>query len=464
MNAGTARMLRRRGPGSSWVFVRARCSVFAAITVCFAISLLAPAVRAQTEATPLPISLKEVLRRAEQNAPAVLLASATVARFDAQRKQAQGAYFPALTGQVTSGIYYDNRLVLPDVPRIDSKSLSADGTLNLDWAVLDAARGSSVDSARAQTRAQRHARKAAVRDALLLAAELYIRAQAAVELLRDAQLTVERRSNQYAAASDLVKVGTRSPLDAQRAQVEVVSAEYALATRRYEQLAAFSALAAAMGEPPTRLFQPEGRSMVAFTGTLDARQAQQLAYKNRPEIQSMRAALLARREAHDSAVGARLPTAGIAATGSLSYVSVLSGQGIDGYQYGGSAVAYLRWSGLDPTVWMQADVTESAILEAKRQLAVTAQGVMSEAVGASYMLQRAKTERDRAEAVLSAARITREAQNGRYRAGLSSLLELLDAESLEQDARERRIVAQRDHAIAGARLWAACGLLSRVAR
>ena len=152
----------------------------------------------------------------------------------------------------------------------------------------------------------------------------------------------------------------------------------------------------------------------------------------------------AQREAHDSAHrGARLPTAGVAATGSLSYVSVLSAMAIDGYNTE-FRVAYLRWFGR-PTVWMQADVTESAIVE-QAPLAVTRAGVMSEAARATC--SRAKTER-RAEALPPRAHHARSAERPLPRRLVAA--RVLPAESPEQ-SRERRIVAERV-AIAGARLW-----------
>jgi outer membrane protein len=425
--------------------------------------LLSATALAQEPLTTETVTLAQVLARAERNAYTVLLAAATLERYDALETTAKGAYFPRLVAQGQAGFWYDNRRVLPGAPRIDSKSRNLEGSLNLDWTLIDLARGANLDAAKARTRAARHAQQGAVREALLVASQLYFRAVAASALVRDGELTVQRRTSQHDAAADLVKAGTRSPLDAQRARIEMVSAEYTLEARRADEQAAFSALAVAMGQSPTRLVRPTP-SDAPLRPPIAPQRAQQLAYNNRPEVQQLRAVVLSRREEHNSAIGARLPTAGLAANGSLTHVTVLSGQGIDGTQYGGSAVAYIRWAAIDPTVWLQAGATEAGVLEAQRALKLVAQNVMAEAVEASLLLRRAKTELDRSTAVLAAAGITREAQNGRYRAGLASMLELLDAESLEQDARQRRIAAERDYRIAEANLYAACGLLKRWAR
>ena len=134
-------------------------------------------------------------------------------------------------------------------------------------------------------------------------------------------------------------------------------------------------------------------------------------------------------------------------------------RGLRSVGYGGAVGVYLRWRGFDPAIWLKADIIEASKMQAERQLEVTQQSVSAEAVAAFYALQRAKLERERAIEVLLAAGATREAQNDRYRVGVGSLLELLDAENLEQDARQKRIEAERDEAISAARLLAACGLM-----
>jgi outer membrane protein TolC len=405
------------------------------------------------------ISLETVLRHAAADPPSVKLAFATLGRYEAQRRYAQGGYLPSLTGQALGGVSLDNRQVYPNVPRIDSKSLVAQGTFTLDWTALNAARGPTIDAARAAEQAQRFATEIAKREAVSLAAELYVRASAASALVEDAELTVERRSSQYDAIADLVKAGIRPPVDAQRAQIELVSARFLVSARLEEELAAFAALAAAVGRSPSQPLRPEAGTPGLFEVSVPPELARQLAYRNRPEIRRLAAVIASRREEHSAALGSRLPTVGVVATGTASYLDILQGVGISGSQFGGSAGAYLRWAGLDPAVWLKAGIAEGATSEAERQLEVTLHAIALEAVEASYSVSRAKTDLDRASAILEIAQATREAQNGRYRSGVASLLELLDAENIEQQARQRRIEAERDHRVAGARLLSSCGLL-----
>jgi len=418
---------------------------------------------ASTEGVP-GISWAELLRRAKSDPPRVLAARAELDRAGAERTYSQVQWLPTFSGEVSVGYQYDNRLVLPNTPRIDSEAVESRATLGLDWAAFDLARGSRIDASSAAVRAQGFALQSVQAKAVVAAAELYLRARAASALIDDAQLSLERRSQQYQAITDLVSAGTRSPVDAQRAKIEVVSAQYALTLRRIEERAVFAALAAAVGLPATALLRPMGDAEAAgrFTITADtAARARALAYEHRAEIRGIRERLSASRFEQAAATEARLPTVGAAANGNASYIDVRRGIGVAGPQYGAGAGLYVRWRGLDPSVWAKAGVAASEATRVERERDAIVQAVGTEAVAAFYGLERARADHQRAVAVLEAAQAAREAQNGRYLAGLASLLELLDAEDLEQEARQRRIEAQRDEAIKSAQLLSACGMLAR---
>jgi outer membrane protein TolC len=431
----------------------------------------APRAAAQDAAALPRIGLGDALRGAQTAAPSVAAAQAAYALREAESDVADAAYFPVLTLRGSGGYAFDNRVyaldnrvVLPDVPRIDSESLTADANASLEWTAIDFSRGSRSDAAEAATRAEGWNASAAKRDALLLAAERFVAAAAATALVKEAELALARRSEQEQAVTDLVRAGTRSPLDLERAKIETLSASYALAAGKRDELAACAALAAAIGRPATQpvCAQPDGLGV--FELELSPERALAIARSERPEPQARAALVSARREDYDAAIGARLPTVGVATSAELSYLDVREGEGIDGHQYGASAVLYVRWSGLDPTTWTQAGAADAAVALAERQWVAERHAVESEAVAAAHAVQRARIELDRAVAVQHASEVTRDAQNGRYRAGLASMLELLDTENLAQDARRARIEADRDYKLAGARLLWANGRLAALAR
>lgn len=422
----------------------------ARLFVCVACCLSIGGSAAAEGAPALPeISLRDALQHAQRDAPAVAAAAATYALREAERGAATAAYFPSLTISGASGYTFDNRLVLPGVPRIDSESLTAQVGANLEWTALDAARGDRIDAADAATAAQGFAARATQREAMLLAAELYVKAATAAALSADAELSLQRRTSQQTTIEGMVRAGTRSPVDLSRAKVETLAARYTLLSSRNDELAACSALAAAIGRSAT---QPV-RAQPDALRTLEHDAAPGVV-TDRPELRSQASLIESRREAYDAAIDARLPTLGVLANASVSYLDVLHGQGIDGHQYGGATLLFLRWNGIDPVVWSRADVADAAIAEAQRQLAVTQHAVTTEVVAATRVLAGAKIELERAIELLRATEETRVAQNGRYQAGVASLLELLDAEGQEQQARRHRIEAQRDYQLASARsLW-----------
>ncbi|HET8939899.1 MAG TPA: TolC family protein [Polyangiales bacterium] len=416
--------------------------------------------RAQQPGAAETISLPDLLRRASKNPPTVRRALAGLERARAEARAAGALWYPSLSVEGVAGVRYSNQLLLPEV-RLDSLSYDLRSTGGLDWSALNMARGATISARDAAAESEQSTSVAAQRIAAAQAAELYLRAGAASDLIDDAKLTLERRSRQHQAISELVKTGSRSPVEAERTKVELLSAKYTLKMRESDEAAAFAALAVAIGRPPTQPVRPATRSgeFVGASSVFTAERALELAKKNRPEVQAAVFAIAALREDYRAAVLDRFPTVGVTASGTASWSETIAGYGINGSGFGASAGLYLRWRGLDPVVWLRADVAAASKIQAERALEVTQQAVSGEAVAAYYALQRAKFERERAIEVLLTAGATREAQNDRYRVGVGSLLELLDAESLEQDARQRRIEAERDEAIASARLLASCGLM-----
>lgn len=435
--------------GARWVLVF--CVLACAFVPC--------AVRAQLKAAET-VALQELLRRAAKNPPAVRRAIAVLERARAEASAAGALWLPSLTAEGVASGRVSRQIPVPDYI-LDSSGYDLSSRVGLEWSAVNLARGATISARDAATQSEQANSVAAQRVAAAQAAELYLRAGAASDLIEDAKLTLERRTRQHQAISELVNTGNRSPVEAERTKVELLSAKFMLAMRESDEAAAFAALAVAIGRPATEPVRPATRSgeFVGAAAVVSAERALALAKKNRPEVQAAMWAISSLREDYSAAIYERLPTLGISVTGTASYSKALSEYGITGPQYSAAAGIFLRWRGLDPLVWQRGKIAEATRVQGERALEVTEQQVTAEAVAAYYALQRAKLERERAIEVLLTARATREAQNDRYRVGVGSLLELLDAEALEQDARLRRIEAERDEAIATAKLLAACGLL-----
>ncbi|MDB4990030.1 MAG: hypothetical protein JWN04_5208, partial [Myxococcaceae bacterium] len=190
------------------------------------------AARAQEPAAPRTVTLVEVLKIAREDPPAILGALAALQRIQAQEQYARGAYIPRFTVEAGTGLSYNSTPAAPlsyiksydeliaarnaqrangateamlgpepaSLPaRVSSTSQNTYGRATLDIPVVDLGRRYAVKSASLATSAQRQAYSASQRSAEQAAAELYMRAVAAISLVEDARLTEERRTNQYNA-------------------------------------------------------------------------------------------------------------------------------------------------------------------------------------------------------------------------------------------------------------------------
>lgn len=442
------------------------------------LSTLASRAGAQVRA-PQTVTLAEVLKRARENPPAIQGALATLRRIQAQESYARGAYIPRFTIEGGTGINYTDQPYLPvstqrqirqqgitaeqrrasGIPpdRIDATSQTSFGRATLDLPLVDVGRRFAVKSAHAASEAQQSAYGAAQRQAAQSAAELYLRGVSALALLDDARLTLERRSSQHGAIAELVKAGLRPSVDATRAEIEVLAARYTLETREIDVQSTGAALSAAMGSDPNQPLLPAGFDDASLPPPLEPLAASVRAIERREEVKQLEAALASRRADHQAAIGARLPTLGLMGQGNLSYNAIYQGEGFEGSTINGSGSAYLRWAALDPSIWRRANVTRGATEEAQRELEALLLSVRAEVVEAAYRVKRTRAVLEQATQILAAAEAARSAQNGRYKAGVASLLDLLDAEEIEQNARRQRIEAARDQRIARVTLLALCG-------
>jgi outer membrane protein TolC len=406
------------------------------------------------------VSFRELVAKARQNPPAVLSALATLERVRAEQRVVEGTYYPRFSAELSEGITYNNS----PQPGLSLKStaVSTNASVAVDLTLFDATRQKDVKAAQGNAKAQEATYQDLQRAAIEGAASLYFQSLAARRLIVDAELTLERRTAQYESIAALARAGVRPGVDAQRAEIEVVVARSALEMRKIDEQSLASALSAALGEDPLTSLSADAEAGAALGEVHAPRDAAVLAAKHRPDVRTLEAALHASVARDQSARAARYPTAGINGQGTYSHVNVVGGQGLQGNFYGAGASVYLRWAALDATVWRRKHVTSAAVLEAERALDATLLRVRNEAVAAAFAGQRAKVRLQQAEQVLAGAQVTRVSQNERYRAGVATLLELLDAEALEQAARLSRIEAQREYDIARARLLSATGTIAKL--
>ena len=406
------------------------------------------------------VRLEDVVAQARTAPSAIHAAMAALRRELRERDRLAGGRLPALTVEGVAGVVYDNRPVLPGPPviRFDSTTLGVSGSATAEWTLLDAARRRRIQAADARAKQQEQTVEEVRRAAVWDATQLFFRARAAQLLVDEADTTLARRSEQLQAIAGLVDAGRRPIVDQQRATLEVVAARHALDIRRVEARSLGIGLAVAMGREPTQPVRPDPEDTIP----VPPRALEDVVKRGtarHPTLARLQAGVQAREAEHGAALASRWPTLGLSLSGSAGYNDIRSGNGVSGHLFGGTAAAFVRWRGLDPTIWREARVAEAALDQARFAYEHEALGVRADVTQAALEVERTGAALAQAEELLASASVVREAQDARYQRGLSSVLELLDAAALEQQSRVGRIEADLQSELAVARLALLCGEL-----
>jgi outer membrane protein len=324
------------------------------------------------------------------------------------------------------------------------------GSLNLTVPIWDFGRTlGAVRSARESEAAARQDLAAARHDVDADVRAAYFGALAAQELVQVADDTIAQMQKHLDFAQASLEVGRRTRFDVSRAQVDLTNARIQKIQADNGVATARATLAAAVGEPVGDLrlvapSEPDGPDPVPS-------EAARRALERRPEL----AALARRIAAADEAVGAA----------KSAWYPVLAGNGqlgwrgedfplVRNWQVGVS----LTWPFLDGGADL-ARVQESRAVVQGAQAAREAEAlqVRAEVEQAALAVIEAHARRDAAAVLVAQARENLELAEGRYQAGVGTIIELADAQAALTSARAQGVRAGYDLATARARLQRAVG-------
>lgn len=259
-----------------------------------------------------------------------------------------------------------------------------------------------------------------------------------------------------AAAERRLAVGSATPLDVLQARAQLSQASLDRTKGESQLAVARGNLALAMGLSPTRLpalaALPTG--MVASplpAGQLDGLLA--TALNSRPEVRQSLSNLKAAEAAVRSARAAGKPTLSVAATASSSRV----GAPYDTVNGGNIGVSLNIPFDLDGSTAAGLRSAEALAEAREADLQRTRQTVENDAWQAYYSLRSALDTSEAAEDVAANARKAYEAALARYQAGVSSLLDVLTAQTARANAEQQLIAARYDWYAARAALAYALG-------
>lgn len=433
------------------------------LTALSGLALLTSAARAEVTPELRRLDLRQAVWTASQATPDVQAALwATLgARVDVDVARAR--YLPTLGVDGQASIAERRqRLGAPGATAqaIDSTGVEWNLSLSARVTAYDfGARAASVSQARAAEQAS-EARLALTRlSSARAAGELFVRVLTTERLARDAERNVQRQEAMLNAISRLIDAGLRPRADRQRAEIDAVAARYAVDVLTAQARTDRAALASALGYEPTLEL-----ALVPYAEALLSPPAPEaglvaLAERHRPELELSRAELQSRQANADRARAQLWPLVGASASASVDQSARWRGNGLAGHTLSATLGVFLTWQAVDPVAWR---AQRSATIDAEVagiELRGQALGVRTAVTLAARELTRVGALLEQARQVLGASLATAVTQRRRYEEGQASLIELLDAQSLEQQARARLIVAEQDVDLARLALLDASGVL-----
>lgn len=393
-----------------------------------------------------PLGVIDVVDLALCNNPQTREAWANARLQAAQLGIAQSAWLPNLDGRLTVSRTWED----------GTGTNQRMAALTLSWLLFDfGARSAGVESARQLLLAASATQDATIQAVFLSALQSYYAAQAARAAVDAAKLAERAAGESYTAADTRYRVGVATPAD--RLQARTAWSQATLNRIRAEGDArnAFGALANVMGFDAQQAFGltdlppllPDAVFERDVTALVD--QARQ----RRPDLRAAEAQVKSARAGIDAVRAGGLPTVSLAAGPTWQDSGGLSSNG----GVVGLTVAVPLFSGFSTTYRVRAAEAQAEVRSAQReridkQIALDVWRAYQSLGTATQSL---KTTAD----LVASAEESEKVALGRYKAGVGSILDVLNAQSALAAARQQRIQATLDWNVFRAALAQAMGSL-----
>jgi outer membrane protein len=418
----------------------------------------------QVEQVPKELTLKEALAIAGQHSPSLREARAQTTAAEARTSQSRSVLLPQVTGtasyarvhgvgtgQLNSGAA-SSSAGLTGGPQGTYNRFSVGAAVTQvlwDYSAIETLRASgfSFDAQRATERATALQTQLDVRTK-------FFEARAARALIHVQEEQLENQRLNQEEVQQFVKVGVRPEIDLLQAQTDFANARVQLLTAQNNYAIAKAALRQSIGLQSAQNFEVASDTLEAMAE--ESRGLTLLvddALAHRPEIVSIERTRAAARASVDAARADYLPT--LAANGGVAEV---------GRQLGDMS---LNWNLGVSLTWQvfQGGLTSAQVDEARALALVQDTQLDAVRLQVQYDVEQAKSTIENTQASLSAAeealRLARsqfEQAQGRYREGISTIIELRDAQFAVTSASSQLVQAQLNLYRARAQLMAALGL------
>lgn len=372
---------------------------------------------------------------------------------------ARAAYMPTLNGIATIGRESDRGGTRPTPLTANQRS----ATLSLSWLIYDfGGRDAAHENARQLLDAASASQDAAVQSLFLSAVQAYYQLQA-TQAAREAATEAERAAQESVNAADArYRAGAATPADKLQAQTAWSQAKLNRIKAEGDLVGAQGGLASVVGLPantPLRIAQVADAERPAsemenfssgIAGLIDD------ALQRRPDLRAAQAQVQAARSAVDVARASGRPTIALGISGSDVHTGGLP----DAHSSTlGVTLNIPLFTGFDTTYRVraaEAQVDASAAQRDQLRLQV-ALDVWNNYQALTTATQSVRTTAD----LLASAEQAQRVALGRYKAGMGSILDVLNAQSALAGARLQRVQATYSWNVARVSLAQAMGTLDR---
>ena len=412
------------------------------------------------QAPPQPLSLEQAEAIALKNHPQILASEANSLRSDQLIREQQAAYYPSINGNLSASQANLNSRIGAGL-LTDSRLFNRAGVgLTLSQLITDSGRTSNlVASSKLQAEASRQDYQAARDDVILSVHDAYYGVLLAESLVNLSQETVKSRQTVLDQVTELTKNKLRSDLDLNFAQVNVSDAKLMLLRAQNNLNGAFATLNQALGSSDSTQYQLTNQQLPAAPPT-DSALLVTDAFAHRPELASIR---LQRRSNEKFAAAERdlrRPTVSLdAVAGALPYINPGNANpnipvGYEGIEVNVQVPIFNGhlFSARAKAAAYQVAESDQRIRNLQDGIAKDVRVAFGRAVTAHQAI--ATTQQ-----LLAQANSALDLAQGRYRLGLSSIVELTQAQLGQTQAQVEQLNSQYDYQQAYAALQYALGQL-----
>lgn len=416
----------------------------------------APAPQAAAADGALPLSLAEAIDRGVKENLGVLLGQAGIRAAEGDRWTALSDLLPHVDGHVSETRQRNNLeafgLTLPGIPKIVGPFNVFDARVSGSQTVVDL---SAVDRLRARLRALNAAQYNAqdARDTVVLAVtSLYLQAVSGTSRIEAKVAETATAKALYDLAVDLKQAGTVAGIDVLRAQVQYQSEQQQLIALRNDLAKQKLVLARAIGLDPARPIALTDRIAYQAMEPLAVETALQRALDQRPDLKAATARLAAAQIEKRAAREERLPTLDV--SGNYGVLGLTAEGAIPTYAIGAAVNVPIFQGGRVNGKIARADALlrqrQAELDDLTRQVKYDVQAALLDLGAAAERVQVAQST------VQLAGQQEQQAQD-RFKAGVASSLELVQAQQAVAGANEAYIASVYEHNLAKASLARSLG-------